>query len=38
MNRATWLQLQDRLIKELAKSGLTEIEAANAWIRWWSRN
>jgi transposase len=25
--------LQDRLIKELAKQGLTEIEAANAWIR-----
>ena len=25
--------LQDRLIKELAKAGLTEIEAANAWIR-----
>jgi hypothetical protein len=25
--------LQDRLIKELAKQGLNEIEAANAWIR-----
>ena len=25
--------LQDRLIKELAKAGITEIEAANAWIR-----
>jgi transposase len=25
--------LQDRLIKELAKAGVTEIEAANAWIR-----
>jgi transposase len=25
--------LQDRLIKELAKAGLTAIEAANAWIR-----
>jgi transposase len=25
--------LQDRLIKELAKAGLTEIAAANAWIR-----
>jgi hypothetical protein len=25
--------LQDRLIKELAKAGLHEIEAANAWIR-----
>jgi hypothetical protein len=25
--------LQDRMIKELAKAGLTEIEAANAWIR-----
>jgi transposase len=25
--------LQDRLIKELAKAGLREIEAANAWIR-----
>src|SRR5262249_28036682 len=25
--------LQDLLIKELAKAGLTEIEAANAWIR-----
>jgi transposase len=25
--------LQDRLIKELAKTGVTEIEAANAWIR-----
>jgi hypothetical protein len=25
--------LQDRLIKELAKQGFTEIEAANAWIR-----
>jgi hypothetical protein len=25
--------LQDRLIKELAKSGITEIAAANAWIR-----
>ena len=25
--------LQDRLIKELAKAGLTEIGAANAWIR-----
>ncbi len=25
--------LQDRLIKELAKAGLGEIEAANAWIR-----
>ena len=24
--------LQDRLIKELAKAGITEIEAANAWI------
>jgi transposase len=25
--------LQDRLIKELAKAGITEIAAANAWIR-----
>jgi hypothetical protein len=25
--------LQDRLIKELAKAGLTETDAANAWIR-----
>jgi Helix-turn-helix domain len=25
--------LQDRLIKELAKAGIREIEAANAWIR-----
>jgi hypothetical protein len=25
--------LQDRLIKELAKAGLTEIDAANAWLR-----
>jgi transposase len=25
--------LQDRMIKELAKAGLTEIAAANAWIR-----
>ena len=25
--------LQDRLIKELAKQGLSEIDAANAWIR-----
>lgn len=25
--------LQDRLIKELAKTGLTEIEAANRWIK-----
>jgi Helix-turn-helix domain len=25
--------LQDRLIKELAKAGITDIEAANAWIR-----
>jgi transposase len=25
--------LQDRLIKELAKAGVTEIDAANAWIR-----
>jgi transposase len=25
--------LQDRLIKELAKTGITEIAAANAWIR-----
>ncbi len=25
--------LQDRLIKELAKSGITEIAAANGWIR-----
>jgi len=25
--------LQDRLIKELAKAGITQIEAANAWIR-----
>jgi winged helix-turn helix protein len=25
--------LQDRLIKELAKAGISEIEAANAWIR-----
>jgi hypothetical protein len=24
--------LQDRLIKELAKAGITEIEAANRWI------
>ena len=25
--------LQDRLIRELAKAGITEIAAANAWIR-----
>jgi hypothetical protein len=25
--------LQDRLIKELAKAGITDIDAANAWIR-----
>ena len=25
--------LQDRLIKELARAGISEIEAANAWIR-----
>jgi hypothetical protein len=25
--------LQDRLIKKLAKVGIIEIEAANAWIR-----
>jgi hypothetical protein len=25
--------LQDRLIKELAKAGITAIDAANAWIR-----
>jgi transposase len=29
----TFGTLQDRLIKELAKAGITEIAAANAWIR-----
>jgi hypothetical protein len=35
MRRSTgvWGALQDRLVEELALAGITEIEAANAFIR-----